>query len=223
MTLSRALRIIVAVALTTYILFRSNPAEVARVAAGASLSWLLLAVVLVVVDRAVNAYRWVVLLQALTPDPHGRDAHLSSARSSAASCRALAVTSTGLSTRPARRPVGRRGVSPGPDRRRAVDGHGGGRHAALPAGVRASGVVAPCRDRTCAIAALVFSSGVAGWMVALVGSMAKAQPRLNAVDASAVRSHHGALVGVLALSVVVQLLRVVRATVSAGRLTSHCR
>ena len=64
MTLSRALRIIVAVALTAYVLFKSHPAEVARVAAGARPSWLLLAVGLVVVDRAVNAYRWVVLLRA---------------------------------------------------------------------------------------------------------------------------------------------------------------
>jgi len=66
-TLSRALRIVVAVALTAYVLFKSHPADVARVAAGASPSWLLLAVLLVVLDRAVNAYRWVVLLQALTP------------------------------------------------------------------------------------------------------------------------------------------------------------
>ena len=72
MTLSRALRIVVAVALTAYVLFKSHPADVARVAAGASASWLLLAVLLVVLDRAVNAYRWVVLLRALTPGSRPR-------------------------------------------------------------------------------------------------------------------------------------------------------
>jgi glycosyltransferase 2 family protein len=65
--LSRALRIVVAVALTAYILFKSDPAAVVSAAAVARVPWLVLAVVLVVVDRAVNAYRWVVLLQALTP------------------------------------------------------------------------------------------------------------------------------------------------------------
>lgn len=67
MTLPRALRIAVAVALTGYILFKSNPAAVARVAGNARVSWLLVAVLLVIVDRAANAYRWVVLLQTLTP------------------------------------------------------------------------------------------------------------------------------------------------------------
>lgn len=67
MTLSRALRIAVAVALTGYILFRSDPAAVARAAGGARVPWLLLAGLLVIVDRAANAYRWIVLLQALTP------------------------------------------------------------------------------------------------------------------------------------------------------------
>ena len=67
MTLPRALRILVAVALTGYILFKADPAAVARVSAGARPGWLGLAVALVVADRAVNAYRWVVLLRALTP------------------------------------------------------------------------------------------------------------------------------------------------------------
>jgi glycosyltransferase 2 family protein len=67
LTLSRALRIAVAVALTGYLLFKSDPAAVARVAGGARVPWLVFAVLLVIVDRAANAYRWVVLLQALTP------------------------------------------------------------------------------------------------------------------------------------------------------------
>ena len=67
MTLSRALRIAVAVGLTAYVLWRADPESVLRVSGGAAPRWIGLAVALVVLDRAVNAYRWVVLLRALTP------------------------------------------------------------------------------------------------------------------------------------------------------------
>jgi uncharacterized protein (TIRG00374 family) len=65
--LSRVLRIAIALALTIYVIWRSDPGAIVRAAGGADVSWILAAVALVVVDRALNAYRWVVLLRALTP------------------------------------------------------------------------------------------------------------------------------------------------------------
>lgn len=65
--LSRALRIAIALALTTYVIWRSDPGAIVRAGGDADLRWILAAVALVIVDRALNAYRWVVLLRALTP------------------------------------------------------------------------------------------------------------------------------------------------------------
>lgn len=67
MSLARALRIAVAVALTAYVIWRSDPAGIVAIAAGAGAGWIALALALVIVDRALNAYRWLVLLRALTP------------------------------------------------------------------------------------------------------------------------------------------------------------
>ncbi|MGH9369940.1 MAG: lysylphosphatidylglycerol synthase transmembrane domain-containing protein, partial [Vicinamibacterales bacterium] len=67
MPLSRALRIFVAVALTAYVVWKSDPATIIRVSAGADPRWIVFAIALVVLDRALNAYRWVVLLRAVTP------------------------------------------------------------------------------------------------------------------------------------------------------------
>ncbi len=67
MTLSRALRILVAVALTTYFLFRAQPARVAEALAGADFTWVAFAVGLVFIDRALMAQRWIALLVALAP------------------------------------------------------------------------------------------------------------------------------------------------------------
>lgn len=67
MPLSRALRILVAVALTGYVIWRSDPATIVRISAGADPRWIGTALALVVIDRALNAYRWVALLRALTP------------------------------------------------------------------------------------------------------------------------------------------------------------
>ena len=66
-SLSRILRIVVAVALTAYILHKAHPADVLRVTAGADWRWILAAIGLVLVDRTLMAYRWMVLLCALTP------------------------------------------------------------------------------------------------------------------------------------------------------------
>jgi glycosyltransferase 2 family protein len=224
-TLSRALRIIVAVALTAYILFKSNPAEVARVAAGASPSWLLLAVVLVVVDRAVNAYRWVVLLQALTPGsrpPLTAVMHIFFVSSFVGNFlpsiggdvyRAYQLARLGVRSSEAAASV-------------LMDRIVGVLSMVMVAAVallflrefELPGVVPALLLVTAACtvaAAAVFSSGVASWMVALVQMipMAKVQSAARTLMDAIRRyaSHHGALVGVLALSVVVQLLRVVQA------------
>jgi glycosyltransferase 2 family protein len=59
---SRLARIAVAAGLTGYILWRSEPSAVAAAAAGVDWRWIGVAVLLVLVDRALMAYRWVALL-----------------------------------------------------------------------------------------------------------------------------------------------------------------
>jgi uncharacterized protein (TIRG00374 family) len=58
----RSFRILVAALLTAYLLWISDPAAVLRAAAGASPSWILAAVLLVLLDRALMAQRWIALL-----------------------------------------------------------------------------------------------------------------------------------------------------------------
>jgi uncharacterized protein (TIRG00374 family) len=53
----------IAIALTAFIVWRADPSVVAAAAAAAAGSWLLVAVGLVVIDRALMAYRWVVLVR----------------------------------------------------------------------------------------------------------------------------------------------------------------
>jgi uncharacterized protein (TIRG00374 family) len=65
--LSRVLRIAVAVGLTAIILWKANPLTVARAAADADPRWIGAAVLLVLIDRALMAWRWMDLLCALTP------------------------------------------------------------------------------------------------------------------------------------------------------------
>ena len=65
--LSRLLRILVAVLLTAYVIWKADPAQVASQAAGLDWRWAIAAFALVLVDRALMAYRWMVLLCALTP------------------------------------------------------------------------------------------------------------------------------------------------------------
>jgi uncharacterized protein (TIRG00374 family) len=52
------------------LLYYSDPAAVAASLAGASPSWLLLAVAVVILDRVANAYRWLLLLRAIEPGRH---------------------------------------------------------------------------------------------------------------------------------------------------------
>ncbi len=67
MSLPRAFRVAVAVALTAYVVWKSDPAAILEVSASAHAGWIGLALALVLVDRALNAYRWLILLRALTP------------------------------------------------------------------------------------------------------------------------------------------------------------
>jgi glycosyltransferase 2 family protein len=58
----RFFRIVVAAALTGYVFWRSDPAAVAAAARHADPTWILAAVLLVFVDRALMAWRWAMLL-----------------------------------------------------------------------------------------------------------------------------------------------------------------
>lgn len=65
--MTRLFRLLVAVGLTSFVLYKSHPSEVLQAAAGADLRWIGLAVALVLVDRTLMALRWIDLLSALTP------------------------------------------------------------------------------------------------------------------------------------------------------------
>ena len=61
------LRLVIAASLLAYTFWRSNPREVWQIAAGATVSPLVVAVSLVLLDRALMAWRWFVLLRPLEP------------------------------------------------------------------------------------------------------------------------------------------------------------
>ncbi len=63
---SRAVRLGIAAALTSYLLWSNDPAAIARVTAGADWRWLAFAGGLVLFDRALMAWRWLVLLRPVT-------------------------------------------------------------------------------------------------------------------------------------------------------------
>ena len=60
--LGRILRPLVAFLLTAYVLWRASPSAVLRAGAHADLAWIGVAIALVVLDRMLMAYRWIVLL-----------------------------------------------------------------------------------------------------------------------------------------------------------------
>jgi uncharacterized protein (TIRG00374 family) len=68
--IGKVLRILVAGGLTAFILWKSDPVAVLRAAQHANLSWILLAILLVLADRALMAYRWLVLLRPLSAASH---------------------------------------------------------------------------------------------------------------------------------------------------------
>jgi len=65
---SRIVRLLVAVLLTGFVLYRAHPSAVLRAGARADLGWIGAAILLVVVDRALMAYRWLVLLCPIDAD-----------------------------------------------------------------------------------------------------------------------------------------------------------
>jgi uncharacterized protein (TIRG00374 family) len=71
-TASRLLRLVVAVGLTAYVLWSSDPAAVVDACRGARLGWIGAAIALVLVDRTLMALRWIDLLAALTPGSRPR-------------------------------------------------------------------------------------------------------------------------------------------------------
>jgi uncharacterized protein (TIRG00374 family) len=60
-------RILVAVGLTLFVLWKANPAQVWHASRAADLRWIAAAIGLVLFDRALMAYRWLVLLRAVEP------------------------------------------------------------------------------------------------------------------------------------------------------------
>jgi uncharacterized protein (TIRG00374 family) len=64
---ARALRLAVALGLTAFVLWKADVSAVARATANLDLRWAGAALLLVLVDRALNAYRWIALLCALSP------------------------------------------------------------------------------------------------------------------------------------------------------------
>jgi len=67
LSLRLLVRIVVAAGLTGYILWKSHPSDVLAAARGADWRWIGAAVALVLVDRALMAYRWVTLLCTIPP------------------------------------------------------------------------------------------------------------------------------------------------------------
>jgi uncharacterized protein (TIRG00374 family) len=66
-TVSRLLRLVVAIGLTAIVLYNASPSAVMRAAADADLRWISAAIGLVLADRTLMALRWMDLLGALTP------------------------------------------------------------------------------------------------------------------------------------------------------------
>lgn len=64
----RVVRLLVATTLTAIVLWKASPAAALRAAAQADFRWIALAIALVVLDRSLMAYRWLVLLCPIDAD-----------------------------------------------------------------------------------------------------------------------------------------------------------
>lgn len=221
----RILRVLVAVILTAAVFYLAHPSDVVRAAAGADWRWLAAAAASVLVDRALMARRWLELLVALTPGSRPRaasvmrvffvssfvsnfvpsvasdlyrayalsryDVHLAESTASVLMDRALGVLSVVLVAAIAL-PFA------------TVEGRG-----ELAAILVVMAVV-------CATAAaVVFSERAAVFLKAAVAKLPiRVLRRVTDALTDAVRSyasHHGAVLRVLAMSVVVQIFRVIQA------------
>ena len=223
----RLLRMLVAVGLTGYVLWRADPARVLRATAEPDWRWIAVAVALVLVDRALMAYRWMLLLCALTPGsrPPFRDVlriffvstFVGSFLPSVAGdiYRAFSLSRLQVSG------VAGGGVGDhGPRARRAVDGARRGRGAGVrardagrtrcrpdagPGGARLRRRSAGTLQRTCRASRPCASPA---------GCLARRSATLSAGLIEAVRRyahHHGELTLVLLASVAVQGIRVLQA------------
>jgi uncharacterized protein (TIRG00374 family) len=67
LSVPRLLRLVVAVGLTAIVLYNAHPSKVLGAAAHADLRWIGAAIGLVLLDRMLMAMRWIDLLSALTP------------------------------------------------------------------------------------------------------------------------------------------------------------
>jgi uncharacterized protein (TIRG00374 family) len=65
---NRLARIAVAAGLTLFVLWKSDPGAVVRAGRQTDLTWIAAAVALVLLDRALMAYRWLVLLRAIAAE-----------------------------------------------------------------------------------------------------------------------------------------------------------
>ena len=65
--LSTFLRVALAIGLTWWVVAHAEPDRVGEALRGASWAWVLAAIALVLVDRTLNAYRWISLLAPLDP------------------------------------------------------------------------------------------------------------------------------------------------------------
>ena len=65
--MARLVRLIVGLGLTALALWLSHPRDILRTLAGTDPLWIAAAVALVVIDRALMAYRWIVLLRTVDP------------------------------------------------------------------------------------------------------------------------------------------------------------
>lgn len=66
---SRAVRLVLAVGLTAYLLWKSDPSAILRAAMAADWRWIAAACLLVLVDRALMAWRWLALLRPVMNGP----------------------------------------------------------------------------------------------------------------------------------------------------------
>lgn len=67
MKLSTLARLVFAVGLTAYMIWAADPARIGAALAGVSWLWIAGACALVLIDRALMAYRWIALLAPLAP------------------------------------------------------------------------------------------------------------------------------------------------------------
>jgi uncharacterized protein (TIRG00374 family) len=223
---SRWARLAVAVVLLSWLLYISHPAEIWRVGSRARLAPLLFAVALTLFDRALMAYRWLVLLRPLPPGSRPPFARVMRIFFVSTFVGTFLPGSVGGDLVRAYALAGERVPMPLSIASVAMDRALGvlsilllGLAAVLAAPAQAPpgifAVLLLCAAACCVLALVVFSETVAGGVLRLLarvpwqGLQRASRRLLEAVRAY--RHHHGALANVLAGSLGVQVLRVLQA------------